>query len=205
MFPVLDRGVRLASMLVLLSVACAQAQADPDRVKLRNDCRFAVQTLGQGQPAPHRAEALAIIPRCDRAESIPTIAKQWEMPVDEKTDLAVLITATRPVISPVLVDALVAELQRTGQPAEARVAALAVLLTYVDPYVAPTLDDLLVPVDSTRLVLYGVVDHPFRGTGTLPSNLPERLRAVLADLASSDPNPQVRATARTALRNRPFR
>lgn len=56
----------MASLLAL-AVAWAEpacAQANPDSVKLRNDCRLATQVLQTGHPAPRRQWATAFIREC---------------------------------------------------------------------------------------------------------------------------------------------
>lgn len=56
--------IRYALAGVMLSVGNASAQADPDSVQHRNDCRLAEQVIGTGNPRPHRAWAGTVIQTC---------------------------------------------------------------------------------------------------------------------------------------------
>jgi hypothetical protein len=47
-----------------------EGQAEPDTVKLRNDCRLATQVLTTGRPAPHLEWASWFIRRCPDAGSV---------------------------------------------------------------------------------------------------------------------------------------
>lgn len=60
--------------LVCLGVSTAQAQADPDSVHQRNDCRFYSQVLSSGHPAPHWQEAASHILSCPEAGAAMTSA-----------------------------------------------------------------------------------------------------------------------------------
>ena len=51
----------------LLGAATLHAQADPDEVRLRNNCRLARQVIETGQPAPHTDWALRQIGACGPA------------------------------------------------------------------------------------------------------------------------------------------
>lgn len=70
--------MKLISAMILGVLVCiampASAQANPDSVKLRNDCRLYRQILLTGQPAPHRAEALERLGLCPDAMAI---AADW--------------------------------------------------------------------------------------------------------------------------------
>lgn len=59
----MDSLTRSALVLAFAPVA-AFAQADPDSVQLRNDCRLAIQVLTTGQPAPKRPWASSFIAAC---------------------------------------------------------------------------------------------------------------------------------------------
>ena len=48
---------------------CASAQANPDSVKHRNDCRLATQVLTHGQPANRRSWAISFVRDCRDSES----------------------------------------------------------------------------------------------------------------------------------------
>lgn len=52
-------------LLLLLAISGpAAAQANPDSVKHRNDCRLAVRAIETGRPAPHLPWALAYVGTC---------------------------------------------------------------------------------------------------------------------------------------------
>jgi hypothetical protein len=72
-----DRGtemnitlMRIISLVALLFPAALHAQAQPDTVKHRNDCRLAAQVLTSGQPAVKRAWAAT------QARTCPAVADQ---------------------------------------------------------------------------------------------------------------------------------
>lgn len=54
----------LALLTLTLAPACATAQANPDSVHLRNDCRLAHQVLTTGNPRPRMQWAAEQITRC---------------------------------------------------------------------------------------------------------------------------------------------
>lgn len=51
---------------LLVTAEPIRAQANPDSVKLRNDCRLAEQVISTGQPAPHLVWANSLIGYCGR-------------------------------------------------------------------------------------------------------------------------------------------
>lgn len=53
-----------AALACLLVTSTAHTQANPDSVKLRNDCRLASQVLRTGHPAPHLDWARGMIRYC---------------------------------------------------------------------------------------------------------------------------------------------
>ncbi|HET7024224.1 MAG TPA: hypothetical protein VFI39_03360 [Gemmatimonadales bacterium] len=59
----------LLAGLVLLGASAARAQADPDSVHQRDDCRFWAQVLSTGHPAPHSQVAAMNILACPEAGS----------------------------------------------------------------------------------------------------------------------------------------
>jgi hypothetical protein len=64
----MKRAIILAVLTLVLAASSAHGQANPDSVKLRNDCRLAAQVLQKGNPAPHRQWAGAFIQRCGADE-----------------------------------------------------------------------------------------------------------------------------------------
>ena len=200
------RRPALAGALALLLSSTAQGQANPDSIKLRDDCRLAEQVLSTGQPATHRQDALSIIGHCGR-EGIPATIAAWSSAGSDQTELQILVTATRAFASQEITDALVSTVGQASRPLEVRVAALQVLITFADPAAVPAFRDLV--GDSTALLIhfYGRVDHPFPVVGreTLTGSLTDRLRTVLGAVASSDGDARMRVAARVALQNSPLK
>jgi len=58
----------VTALCALLMASPARAQANPDSVKMRNDCRFAAQVLTTGRPAPHLLWARGFIGYCGTGE-----------------------------------------------------------------------------------------------------------------------------------------
>lgn len=56
-------------LLILFAAlpACASAQANPDSIHRRNDCRLAAQVLTTGQPRPRLEWAAHVMPGCPQA------------------------------------------------------------------------------------------------------------------------------------------
>ncbi|MGH7659088.1 MAG: hypothetical protein ACREL6_12715 [Gemmatimonadales bacterium] len=52
----------IVSLLVL--AGCAAAQANPDSIKVRNNCRLAARIIATGHPAPHEEWAFGYIGNC---------------------------------------------------------------------------------------------------------------------------------------------
>jgi hypothetical protein len=195
-----------AGLLAIALVATPlSGQANPDSVKLRNDCRLAEQVLTTGEPGPQRTEALKIIGLCG-GEATPTLVLLWSSAGDDRAEVELLVTATRAFVAAPVVDALFSTLTPAGRPLNARVAALLVLLTYADPSVLPGFDAFV--GDSTRLLrsFYGHIDHPFPVVGreSLPQPVTDRLRTALQTIAASDPDARMRVAARVALQNAPL-
>ena len=181
------------------------AQTHADSVKLRNDCRLAVQVLTAGVPGPQRTEALNTIGLCG-AEGVPALVKVWSAAGDDRAELGLLVTATRGFVTPELVSALFTTLEQRGRSLNARVAALLVLLTYADPAVVPGVDDFV--GDSSELLVhhYGAIDHPAPVVGRerLTESLANRLRSTLQPIAATDGDARMRIAARVALKNPPL-
>ena len=198
--------LQLAVIALLLIHGSLLSQANPDSVKLRNDCRAAEHVLTTGEPGPHRTEALSIIGLCGR-EGIPALQAAWTTAGGDRTELGLLVTSTRAFVAPELVQMLFTNLSQPSQPLNARVASLLVLLTYADPAVVPGFDDFI--GDETQLLArrYGRVDHPSPAAGReqLGADFTQRLRTALQGIAASDPDAGMRLAARVALHNLPLR
>jgi len=198
--------LQLAVIALLLIHGSLLSQANPDSVKLRNDCRAAEHVLTTGEPGPHRTEALSIIGLCGR-EGIPALQAAWTTAGGDRTELGLLVTSTRTFVAPELVEMLFTNLSQPSQPLNARVASLLVLLTYADPAVVPGFDDFI--GDEAQLLArrYGRVDHPSPAAGReqLGADFTQRLRTALQGIAVSDPDAGMRLAARVALHNLPLR
>ena len=198
-----------ASLIVvatgLLPSSQAEAQADTDTIHLRNDCRLARQVLETGHPAPQRREAMLTIARCG-LEAAPTLAVVWNNPPVGRGDLQLLVTSTRAIATPELVQTLLGAVQRTDLSTEQRVAALIVLITYADSTVVPPFRFFIGPPNVLLRQHYGGVDHPYTAVGRdqLPVPVRLQLRPILEQLAVRDPNPQIQIAAQVALANSPF-
>src|SRR6266705_3157738 len=196
--------LQLAVIALLLVHQALLSQANPDSVKLRNDCRAAEHVLTTGEPGPHRTEALSLIGLCGR-EGIPAFQAAWTSAGGDRTELGLLVTSTRAFVAPELVEMLFTNLSQPSQPLNARVASLLVLLTYADPAVVPGFDDFV--GDSSELLVhhYGAIDHPAPVVGRerLTESLANRLRSTLQPIAATDGDARMRIAARVALKNPP--
>ena len=195
---------QIAAALTLLGATTPQlaAQADPDSVKLRNDCRLARQVLESGQPSPHRTDALSLIPLCGQ-DAVPALLTVWSEPPTERAELSVLVNSTRSLVIPQLVDALLSTLERTNLETNQRAAALLVLVTYADSSLAPGFEDIIGPRDDILSRHYGHVVPPYTAVGhdTLLAPLRDRLKPVLMQLAAADPDPMIQTAAEVVLRS----
>ena len=118
----------------------ARAQANPDSVKLRNDCRLAAQILEKGQPAPKYDWALAQMDRCDpglRVDVVTSLVRAHAYAAGTREAIvAAFNTASRFWDQRILQTLL----DIAGDPAarvDARIEALAALAVYLDPQGVP--------------------------------------------------------------------
>ncbi|MGH7530553.1 MAG: hypothetical protein ACREMN_09255 [Gemmatimonadales bacterium] len=201
----MDASLRHLMIALVLAPTSLAAQATPDTVQLRNDCRLAVQILTSGEPGPLRMEALHTIGLCG-GQGVPALVAVWSAAADNRAELGPLVTATRAFVTPELVTTLFSTLEQPGRARDARVAALMVLLTYADSSILPGFDDFL--GDSTAVLVhhYGAIDHPAPviGRGSLAEPVTTRLRSTLQAIAATDPDARMRIAARVALRNPPL-
>ena len=198
--------LQLAVIALLLVHGPLMSQANPDSVKLRNDCRAAEHVLTTGEPGPLRTEALSIIGLCGR-EGIPALRAAWTSAGLDRIELGLLVTSTRAFVAPELVEMLFTNLSQPSRPLNARVASLLVLLTYADPAVVPGFDDFIGDEGQLLARRYGRVDHPSPAAGReqLAADFTQRLRTALQGIATSDPDAGMRLAARVALHNPPLR
>lgn len=191
-------GVVLSS----LPAMGATAQAAPGSVKLRNDCRLAIQVLTTGHPGPQTDDALTTIGLCG-PEGYTALFKAWNNDGFSEKEFGLLVTSTRAVVNPRLVDAMFEVAGSEGFSTTHRVAALLVLTTYADPYRVPWFHDLIGSSEQLRGTRFGHVDHPYSGSGreTLTAPVMPRLLQFLARLEDSDANPEMRTAAHVLISN----
>ncbi|HET7585220.1 MAG TPA: hypothetical protein VFK13_09935 [Gemmatimonadaceae bacterium] len=194
-------AMAIASLLVAASDRLA-AQAAPDSIDLRNDCRRARQLLETGRAGPHRVEALSLIPLCG-PDAVPALLSVWSAPPTTRSELEILVTSTRALVTQHLVQTLLTTLQRTDLTSVQRLAGMLVLVTYADSTVAPNFDVFLAPRDTVLATHYGHVDHPFIPImqDALPVPVRDQLTPVLEELAEGDPDPIIRTAAEVVLRS----
>lgn len=107
----------------------AEAQANPDSVKLRNDCRLAAQTIATGHPAPHIEWAFDRIPDCgsEGATALATAIRAHRAMTDTAA-LDRLTTPTRYIVDAGLFQAALDLLADASASEPARIFAVRSLL-----------------------------------------------------------------------------
>ncbi|MGB7211167.1 MAG: hypothetical protein WBC97_00920 [Gemmatimonadales bacterium] len=184
-------------MLALLVSAAlpAKAQADPDSVKLRNDCRRYRQVLTTGKPAPHRAEALERVNLCQDA---PSIFVDWLGSLssatnpDQFADFRSEVSGVRDGL--VFAKALATSQDRGGSPT-ARVVALLVVLDQQGYSWSAAFTNVITRGKYCALAPASGVDT--RVLTPLPSDYLDQSIAVSARIASdvNEPTPVRNAAA----------
>ena len=199
-------GAGLLLSLCLAIPCIAQAQADPDTVKLRNDCRLAAQVLSTGQPAPHRDQALATIGRCG-AEGAAALVSLWGGSFADRAELVQWVGATRRVATDAMADRLFSIMADPSSPLDKRLATMMVMVTWVDPHALPRFEDLRDRGPEASGARFWMIDHatPVWGRSSLGPGFIDRLRSALEGLAASDPVTEMRAAAEITLRSPPLR
>ena len=186
------RNLGVAALLLVAPLSSSLGQADPDSVKLRNDCRLAAQVLSKGRPAPHDLWALQIIASCGdlAAEALPPV---WQDPPADTVSCAWLVGASVSVRDARVFEASMVAAQTPAGPRLVRLSALRVLATYADPRVSVSLEDL---TSRRHLPLLVRDDGNVRdGLQPLPENTREIVMALLQSLAATDPDEEVRGAA----------
>jgi len=113
----------------------AKAQTNPDSVKLRNDCRLAVQVISTGNPAPHLEWARSLIGNCGRGEWAKASSAAVRR-LRTSTDPNILRIEWRNLWMLRDADLFAAAGEIAGDPSSstlARLWALRTLANYVDP------------------------------------------------------------------------
>lgn len=170
------RSIFLALVCTVLPTVL-YGQADPDSVKLRNDCRLADQVLTTGNPAPHREWALGVIWLCPRAGSTLSNALRT---ATATTDTSYLDALTAPAIELRDGDLFSAAMSVAGNPSAsvpARVFAIRTLIYTARPGGSVDYDRLV--ADDPRVCLGSSSPHSSVRSGTpLPSDYVEQMRAL---------------------------
>lgn len=172
----------LLALFVALS-ACAPslttAQADPDSIHLRNDCRLAGQVLATGHPATRTQWALGVIRRC-RDGGAP-LARALERS-RQSTDTASLNALTSPAIN--LRDGTVFEKAieiagDEGASVQARVFAIRTLIWSIMPGGGISYADLVGTENHVGSCGYGPSLHTVVTAGLpLPGDFLSRAKAL---------------------------
>lgn len=136
--------MRLLFIAVIAAApACASAQANPDSVHHRNDCRLAAQVLRTGEPNTKTAWAWATAQGCQRIGSSAAAALQRLRASDDTAALGSLVTISRRLSDDDLFGAAVEVASDGDASPAARVAALAALLYQVTEHTAAEYPGLL--------------------------------------------------------------
>ena len=176
---------------IVLICACApmyvSAQAAPDSVKRRNDCRLAAQVLASGHPAPREEWALAAIWSCpDAGPALATALKAART----STDSAYLNALTAPLSR--LHDGAVftAAMEVAGDNAAsvpARLASFRALITSVHP--GAYVDLATLARDDPRMCFSSRGVHTVVVAGTpVPADVRQQVRSlarrIFADISA---------------------
>jgi len=179
------RGISFAGLIVVTACAPAAmtAQANPDSVHHRNNCRLAEQVLSTGHPAPREEWALGIVWNCRDAG--PVLATRLT-DARASTDSAYLNALTAPLIQIRDGQVFAAGLALAGDRAAslpARVAAIRAVMYAVRPggYVNPA-----ALADPRAVNCFGTPSpHSEVLNGApLPSDYLDQARALMSRIAS---------------------
>jgi hypothetical protein len=184
---------------ILLSGAPLTAQAEPDDVQHRNDCRLAAQVIRTGQPAPHTEWAYSYILRCGQ-EGAAVVAEQWrgQSSFDEQVLWRLMIAAGR-LRTRAVYDAVREAAADQSASREVRIYALAMLYNYARPQLALIVQDLLHPREGgLARIAASSGDGGIRNAPDLGDVL-EEVKEFLAQLIASDADAEVVRVAREVL------
>ena len=201
------RPAVVLGLLVALP-ACATAQANPDGIHRRNDCRLAAQVLTTGQPSPRLQWAAEVMPGCPQAGI--TVASALER-YRTSRDTAFLSWVTLPANSlqdgHVFVTAM-AVLQDKTASAEARVFANRLLFWHLYPS-SGVYYSTLVDVDGdgrNPCIAFGASSHVTLVQGSpLPPDWKAQIHAAATRVMrdQTEPAPVRQSAVCVALRSRP--
>jgi hypothetical protein len=199
----------LGSLLALATWAApAHGQANPDSVKLRNDCRLANQVLATGHPATHVQWATAVIHYCgaDAVAAANRAALTRLRSSSDTVELAQIWNQLQYVRDARIYRMMMDIAQDPGASEFARVKALVWLLRLRRPDQFATLAEVTGGFDSEGNVRGGCGRYsrlagtsPFEHGEPLPSNFEAEI-SELGRRVSSDPSQPlgVRTAARCA-------
>ena len=177
-----------------------RAQANPDSVHQRNDCRLAEQTIRTGHPSPHSSWAEGAIAFCGSAGAR-AIADRLAALRDsrDRDELQALASAAGRFSDAAIYETALGLLKNAGATEEARIVAVLVLYGQVFPVFDATYDKLAGDGVSPRANCWlgGVTDtDQFPGT-QLPADARPRLIQV-ATAVWQDQTAPVRVRAATS-------
>ncbi len=169
----------------------------PSSVTLRNECRLAAQVLETGKPAPHRAEALAVLPVCGSI-AIPAMQHLWSLDTLPQHELDALAFASKTNLSDAVLRTLVQTAESQTRPSLIRATALSVLVSiaFPDRDIAPVALTTELPAGRRLIVPYRSHAYGQYGRGDITVSPAEELAALVARL-EQDPTPEIRRAART--------
>jgi len=128
---------KVLPLLVLLLAglpACASAQANPDSVRFRNQCRLASRVIETGHPAPQRDWAYEFITRCGREGGNALAASlRSHRNVQEVSDLDALTRGLRTFRDAAVLEASLEIAKDKTASTPARVFAFRTLITVLSP------------------------------------------------------------------------
>lgn len=188
--------------------SCATAQANPDSIHLRNDCRLAAQVLTTGNPRPRLEWAAQLIPRCPGVGATVAGALGRHRAVRDTVLLNWITLGANSVRDRAMLDVGLAVLQDAEASIEARVYASRLLYWLLYPS-AGVYYGTLVDSDGDGnwpCIAFGASSHLELSQGVpLPSDWRERIHAA-ATAVTRDPSvpaPVRQSAVCVALRSRP--
>lgn len=190
-------------MAFLLVTTPAHAQANPDRVNLRNDCRLASQVLRTGHPVPHLDWARRMIPYCGYnqwADAAAGAISRTRRSTNER-ELASEWRHLWMLKDAVLLDSVRGIASDHSASVGSRLWALRTLANLIDPegvYGAMTEVDPGSPDGRPGCIVNRAAGITMSYTGRpLPPDYVERARATAASIISDHSDaPTLRAAAR---------
>ena len=190
-----------ALLLAAISISCAhglaaqgQGQSERDNAQLRNDCRLAAQVLTLGQPADRYGWARDIISKCDVSGG-PALAALWGSVPGDSAELVHVVYSTSRLRDQRVLDRLVTVAQDPSRPVLVRLSAFQVLVSYFKPEAAVPMRWLKRPPFGSPL---GFVTEfvATEGASPLGPGTQQSIRALMRQIAESDPDATVRNAAR---------